>query len=143
MPTIKSRMIRGVKPNEETLKELQEQLGLSEDTDMMFMALEVDYDRKKYYCCLSGGKIENGDVHFSLVGRAALEVLMNHPSPNDTLTIQEIKIGPTPLKNKVKSILKKAEANSKICFVGDMQGELDGVLSDVFNIQKDESYAIR
>ncbi|EHC59714.1 hypothetical protein LTSEINV_1713 [Salmonella enterica subsp. enterica serovar Inverness str. R8-3668] len=43
----------------------------------------------------------------------------------------------------MKAILKKAEANSKICFVGDMQGELDGVLSDVFNIQKNESYAIR
>jgi hypothetical protein len=64
-----------------------------------------------------------------------LEVIVNHPSPSDTLVFQHVVLGETPLKTKIKAALRGAPANSKICFFGDMQGELDGVLSDVFNIQ--------
>ncbi|MCI7949320.1 hypothetical protein GOY59_02175 [Klebsiella pneumoniae] len=135
MSIIKSRMIHGVQPNPDTLAEIRQQMGIGEDKEIVFMALEVEFDRKTYYCSLSGGKLEDGEPVLTLVGRAALEVIVNHPSPNDTLVFQQVKLGETPLKNKVKAALKNAPANSKICFFGDMHGELDGVLSDVFNIQ--------
>ncbi|HBK3302464.1 hypothetical protein I5679_18905 [Citrobacter koseri] len=135
MSIIKSRMIEGIRPNAETLTAIKEQMGIEEDTDVRFMALEVQFDRKIYYCALSGGKLENGEPILTLVGQAALEVIINHPSPNNTLVFQQVKLGETPLKTKVKATLRNAPANSKICFFGDMQGELDGVLSDVFNIK--------
>ncbi|WP_192458023.1 hypothetical protein [Musicola keenii] len=138
MPIIKSKMLTDAKPSDETTRLLLEQLDLPPDTPIALMVLAVEFDRKKYYCCLSGGEIRNGQPHFTLVGQAAFEALANHPSPNDTLTIQEIKLDEIPLKNKVKAVLKRAPSNSKICFIGDMQGELDGVLSDVFNINHTE-----
>ncbi|MBA5204719.1 hypothetical protein F9U39_21365 [Pectobacterium versatile] len=136
MSIIKSKMLTDTKPSDETYSQLIKQLNIPEGTLIALMVLEVEYDRKKFYCCLSGGKIINGEPHFTLVGQAAFEALANHQTPNETLTIQEIKVGETPLKNKVKATLKKAPSNSKICFIGDMQGELDGVLSSVFNIEK-------
>ncbi|AZP69364.1 hypothetical protein EJJ20_00435 [Pseudomonas poae] len=73
----------------------------------------------------------------TLVGQAAVEALSNLPQGrNDSLIFQELKLGSTPLRNKVKATLKRAPANSKICFIGDMQGELDGHLAQVFNLQK-------
>ncbi|WP_449508436.1 hypothetical protein [Enterobacter ludwigii] len=136
MSLIKSRMIQGVQANPETIAEIQQQMGLSPDSTISFVALEVEFDRKTFYCALSGGTLDNGEPALTLIGRAALEVIVNYPSPNDTLIFQQVKLGETPLKTKVKSTLKKAPANSKICFFGDMQGELDGVLLDVFNLQK-------
>ncbi|WP_456309393.1 hypothetical protein [Serratia proteamaculans] len=136
MSIIKSKIISSAQPNPETADQLREGLGLPKDQPISLMVLEVNYDRKKYFCCLSGGEMKDGEPHLTLVGHAALEALANYPVPNETLIFQEIKIGETPLKNKVKSTLKNAPSNGKICFFGDMQGELDGVLSDVFNIQK-------
>lgn len=136
MSIIKSRMIQGAKANPETIVEIQKQMGIAPDTNIAFMALEVEFDRKTFYCALSGGKIENGEPALTLIGRAALEAVLNYPSSNETLTFQQVVLGDTPLKTKVKATLKKAPANSKICFFGDMQGELDGVLLDVFNLQK-------
>lgn len=136
MSIIKSRMIQGAKANPETIAEIQKEMGLGPDTNITFLALEVEFDRKTFYCALSGGRLENGEPALTLIGRAALEAVINYPSSNDTLTFQQVVLGETPLKTKVKATLKKAPANSKICFFGDMQGELDGVLLDVFNLQQ-------
>ncbi|PXV76773.1 hypothetical protein [Pantoea sp. PNA 03-3] len=136
MSLIKSKMITDAMPSDETYKKLLEHVGLPEGTSVGLMVLEVDYDRKKIYCCLSGGEMIDGSPHMTLVGQAAFEALCNLDVPNETLTIQEVKLGETPLKTKVKRTLDKAPRNSKICFIGDMQGELDGVLSSVFNIEQ-------
>lgn len=136
MSIIKSRMIQGAKANPETITEIKQQMGLDDDSNIAFLALEVEFDRKTFYCALSGGRMENGEPALTLIGRAALEAVINYPSPNNTLTFQQVVLGEKPLKSKVKATLKKAPANSKICFFGDMQGELDGVLLDVFNLQK-------
>lgn len=136
MSIIKSRMIQGAKANPETIAEIKQQMGLDDDSNIAFLALEVEFDRKTFYCALSGGKMVDGEPALTLIGRAALEAVVNYPSPNNALTFQQVILGETPLKSKVKATLKKAPANSKICFFGDMQGELDGVLLDVFNLQK-------
>ncbi|WP_147200851.1 hypothetical protein [Pantoea sp. CCBC3-3-1] len=136
MPTIKSKLMPNAQPSEETKAELLKQINAPAGTNIQLMVLEVDYDRKKLYVCLSGGAVVDGEARFTLTGRAAYEALCSISTISDTLTIQQISISETPLKTKVKSALKKAPANSCICFIGDMQGELDGVLSDVFNISK-------
>lgn len=134
MPTIKSKLVPYAQPSEETKSLLLKQMNLAEGTNVQLMVLEVDYDRKKLFVCLSGGNLTNGEPQFTLVGQAAFEALSLIPTTSNTLTIQHIKLGETPLKNKVKAVLKNAPSNSAICFIGDMQGELDGVLSDIFNI---------
>lgn len=136
MTTIKSKLIPGAQPSEETKTELLKRINAPVGTNIQLMVLEVDYDRKKLYVCLSGGDIVDGEPNFTLTGKAAFEALCNVQTVNETLTIQHVVIGETPLKSKVKSTLKNAPANSSICFIGDMQGELDGVLSDIFNISK-------
>jgi hypothetical protein len=134
MPTIKSKFISTAQPSKETKSELLKQVGAPEGSDIQLMVFEVDYDQKKLYVCLSGGGIKDSEPHFTLTGKAAFEALSSLDTPNDTLTIQHVVIGETPLENKVKDTLKKAPANSSICFVGDMQGELDGVLYNIFNV---------
>ncbi|MFU2936839.1 hypothetical protein ACM7NO_26140 [Pseudomonas aeruginosa] len=136
MPTLKSTLITGSKPEAGTLLRVQEQMGLRPGQSMQFMVYQVEFDRKKYYCCWSGGEMKGGEPHMTVVGQAAMEALANLPlGSNDALIIQELKLGPTPLRNKIKATLKRAPANSKICFLGDMQGELDGHMHAAFNIQ--------
>lgn len=136
MPTIKSTLICGSKPEAETLKLIQSEMGQPANASMQFMVYQVEYDRKKYYCCWSGGEIKNGEPHMTLIGRAAIEALINLPlGSNAAMIVQELAVGPTPLRNKIKAALKRAPANAKICFLGDMQGELDGQMHAAFNVQ--------
>lgn len=47
---------------------------------------------------------------------------------------QQLKLGNISLKKKVIAILKEKPKNSKVCFVGDMSGELDGHMHSAFNV---------
>lgn len=137
MPTIKTTLLAGAKPEASTLEKVQEQFAARPGQHLEFMVFEVDYDRKKYYCCWSGGEVKDGEPYLTLIGQAAFESLANLPlGRDDTLIVQELRLGETPLRNKIKAALKRAPANSKICFIGDMQGELDGHLPQAFNLQK-------
>lgn len=114
MPSIKSTLVAGAKPEAGTLLQVQEKMGTRPGQSLEFMVFEVEYDRKKYYCCWAGGEIKGGEPHMTLVGQAAVEALSNLPQGrNDSLIFQELKLGSTPLRNKVKATLKRAPANSK------------------------------
>lgn len=135
MSILKSKLIQGTKPEAETMKKIQEQMGVPPGVSINLMVFEVEYNRKKYYCCWSGGELKNGKAYLTLIGQAAMEALTNLPMGNhETLIFQELALGPTPLKNKVKAVLKRAPSNSKICFFGDMAGELDGHMHQAFNV---------
>lgn len=128
-------MIEGTKPEAATLLELQKKMGIPADTSINLMVFETSFKDKKVYTCWSGGAIEDGEPKFTLVGRAALEALVNLPlGNNDKLVFQELKLGPTPLRDKVRAAIMRAEPNMKICFIGDMQGELDGEMHKAFNL---------
>jgi hypothetical protein len=63
-----------------------------------------------------------------------MQALANLPmGNNDTIVLQELTLGPTPLREKVKATLKRSPLNVKICFFADMQGELDGHIHHAFN----------
>lgn len=67
-----------------------------------------------------------------------MEALVNLPLGDDSLFIvQELKVGPTPIRDKVRSAVMRAPEGAKLCFVGDMQGELDGVALAAFNLGRD------
>jgi hypothetical protein len=135
MPDIKSTLIIGAKPSDKTLLKAQKALGLAPDQAMEFMVFEVEYDHDTYYCCWSGGYMENGEPFMTPAGQAAFEALANLPFGQKRLIIQELKLGETPLQDKIKMTLTRANAGDKICFFGDMAGELDGHMSPAFNLQ--------
>ena len=136
MPEIKSTLLIGAKPSEATLLKMQKALKIPPDQAMEFMVFEVEYDRDTYYCCWSGGYMEKGEPFMTPIGHAAFEALMDLPlGGQKRVIIQELKMGPTPLQDKVKAALTRAPAGSKICFFGDMAGELDGHMAIAFNLK--------
>jgi hypothetical protein len=136
--SLSSRFIHGTKPEASTLSEIQEATGVPTDRQIALMVFETTFKTKKIYCCLSGGVVENGEPKLTLIGRAALEALINLPlGDQTTLIFQELKAGPTPVREKIRAAVMRAPEGSKICFIGDMQGELDGVAFNALNCQKD------
>ena len=135
MPAIKSKLITGVVGNEVRNQKFRNELGLSYGQQIAYMVMETKVDGAVYYCCWSGGSIEGDDVRLTEVGRAALEVLMALPAGDaESLHMQQLKLGKTPLKKKVIQMLKEKPKGSKVGFVGDMAGELDGHMHEAFNV---------
>lgn len=144
MPAIKSKLISGVVGNEVRNQKFRNQIGLLYSQQLAYMVFETKIDGVAYYCCWSGGVIEGGEPKLTEVGRAALEVLVALPIGNDdTLYFQELKIGATPLKKKVICMLREKPPLSKVCFVGDMAGELDGKLAEAFNLSGVKELKVR
>lgn len=138
MSKIKSTLI-DVKLTPEDNKKLTEELGIDNKKILKPLLLRVKFEHKTYYCCMSGGCIdkENQDVLLTPVGRAtldALAVFSNQKNPEFLLVLQEIRLGKVSLEEKVKRSLRAYPSNTSICFIGDMAGELDGILLDVFNL---------
>jgi hypothetical protein len=130
-----TKFIEGTKPEAGTLLELQEKMKVPANASINLMVFETSFKDKKVYTCWSGGAIQDGEPKLTLVGRAALEALINLPlGSNDKLIFQELKMGPTPLREKVRAAVMKADPGAKICFIGDMQGELDGQMHKAFNL---------
>ncbi len=135
MVDFKSQLITGVTASEVTNQRFKKQIGLSSQQQPMYVVLRVKLDGKTYYCCWSGGCVEDGDVKLTEVGQAALETLAALPvGSNETLVMQQLKLGPTPLQQKVKNSLRKLPSGAKVCFFGDMAGELDGHMHQAFNV---------
>lgn len=133
-----TKLIEGTKPEADTLRAIQQTMGVPEGVSINLMVFEVTFKDKTIYCCWSGGKIIGGQPRLTLIGQAAMEALANLPrGDNSTLIIQELKLGPTPLRDKVRAAVMKAPAGAKVCFIGDMQGELDGHMHKAFNLVKD------
>lgn len=135
MPAIKSKLITGVIGNEVRNQKFRNQIGLSYGQKLVYMVFETKVDGTVYYCCWSGGVIEDGEPKVTEIGQAALEVLMALPVGNDhALYFQHLRVGVTPLRKKVIRMLKEKPPLSKVCFIGDMAGELDGKLPEAFNV---------
>jgi hypothetical protein len=133
---IKSELIMGVSASEETERKLRAVHGVG-SRQINFMVMETTIGRMKYYCCWSGGSLVDGEVHLSMVGQGAMEALNALPfGDQGTICFQELCIGRTPLRKKIIKNLIEKPAGSKVCFFGDMGGELDGKMMDAFNMQK-------
>jgi len=115
---------------------LKNELGIPMDLKPRFTVFKTFIDKKIVYVAWSGGEIRDGNIFCTPIGQAALDVLSALPvGSNETLIVQELKVGPTPIKAKVKKALKKAPRNSKIVFLGDMANTLDGEMDKALNMK--------
>ncbi len=144
MSVIKSKLISGIIGNELRNQKFRKEMGLNYNQKLTYMVMETKVDGVIYYCCWSGGTIEGEDVKLTEVGRAALETLMALPVGNEnSIYFQQVKIGKTSLKKKVINMLKEKPKGAKVCFVGDMSGELDGHMFPAFNVKGSKELVVK
>lgn len=135
MSRIVSRYIKGVSPSPESRVMLNQMFSLRPEQEMVFCVFEVQCHGSTYYCCWSGGRIENGRPMMTLTGKAAMEALCSVKAEgDDQLHIHELRVGLTPLREKVMTILRAKPAHARVCFLGDLNGELDGLMAKAFNV---------
>lgn len=133
MTDINAKLIIGSDPDAETLAEFKKHMNPDPDALLGFSVFELEYKGRIFYCCWSGGKMTPEGPMLTLIGQAALESLRNLPmGDNSVLIIQEMRLGVTPLKDKIIALLEKTKENSKICLLGDLEGELSGQIGNVF-----------
>lgn len=136
---IQSTIIGNAKPNPTILRQLAEELDLDDDSKIRLMVLQIQAPEKTVYACLSGGLLVDHQIHLTNVGMAAVDALMSIPSGSDSpLIFQELKLGKTPLPEKIERIIDHITPNGKVCLFGDMSGELDGHIIQAINLQPGE-----
>jgi hypothetical protein len=148
--TIVSRMILGARFDPELVELLRKTHGLPKDVQINMNVFETTVARgertARVLCCWSGGKVEKegwqsaGDIALTLAGRAAISALSMlpacmdaHPVAKGRLVLRELRLGKTPLRDKVIDAILDAQPGDRIAFVGDLAGELDGKMSLAFN----------
>jgi|ETNvirnome_2_300_1030623.scaffolds.fasta_scaffold00372_15 hypothetical protein len=102
----------------------------------VFMVFETVCRGKTIYICLSGGRMVDGEPELTITGSAAFDALIRLPGDCKVMIFKEVKIGKTPLREKVEQTIMDAPEGARICFFGDMWGELDGVLLDALNMER-------
>lgn len=151
--TIEARLIIGVTcdPMTEMAVRAIQKVSEQQATQISFHVFQVKVNGVTRYCCFAGGQRsgpppEGGDFRqltsdtaegwplLTLIGQAALEALANVPVPSDSLVFAEIRKGKTPIRTKMIEIFKRS-GNAKVCFFGDLAGELDGLMSKSINLQ--------
>lgn len=135
MATLKSKLILVASASDVTDARLKKAVGLSLNQRVGYPVFQSTLGRKTLYCCCSGGELREGQVYLTAIGQAAVEALLKLPMGyNDPLYMQELRIGRTPLRKKVKRVIESTPAESKICFFGDMADELDGEILRALNL---------
>jgi len=111
---ISSRMIIGARCTPETENALKASIpGMPPNAKLNLMVFEVQINKQVRYCCWSGGTMRDdqgqnmADPRATPVGQAALEALAGLPfaDPQGTLVIKELRIGATPLWEKILKVL--------------------------------------
>jgi hypothetical protein len=145
-PPLTSRFILGARPAPETADKLRADMDLGPDAQLNPSVLEVEVGGKLRYCCWSGGAFPRTpeghsvarpeDVQFTLAGQAAVEALLALPFlPHKVLIFQEMRLGQTPLRDKVLAAFERsADVEAVVVFVGDLAKELDGHMATTFNL---------
>lgn len=132
---IEAQLILDGQANESTMDLICQEMGGDRSSQQSFMVFEIKHCGKTMYCCWAGGRMnEDLKPEFTLIGQAATEALLNLPCGSTQLIIQHMSLGSTPLLVKLKRLLDKLEEGAKVCFLGDVQGELDGQIQFVFDI---------
>lgn len=115
--------------------------GKADDSDIGFTVFKTtvtDTETGKAHsvlCCWSGGRITpDKQPELTAVGHGAVEALISIPPKFEGLIFAELRMGVTPLQDKVIARVLGAPDDARICFVGDLAGELDGKMSLAFNI---------
>lgn len=144
---IVSRWIFGASCDDAHLAELRAaNPGMVEGVSVSLSVMETTASRgersKRVLCCWAGGDVgKGGEVMISMIGRAAVNALMRLPSCMDDqpdgkgrLVFRQVKLGATPLRDKVIDAVLDAQPGDRLCFIGDLAKELDGKMGPAFNL---------
>jgi hypothetical protein len=130
-----TRLILGVTISAETAARVRALSKRGTDAGAMnFCVFQCTIGRKVVYCCWSGGRFAPTGPLLTTIGAASLEALENLALPAGDLIMQEVRLGPTPLQVKVIETLLAAPPGARVCFLGDLEGELDGQMGRAFNL---------
>lgn len=136
MAIVKSYLIENAATSVGLEYKIKQDMGLPMEAKPRFCVFKTHIDKKVVYVAWSGGEMREGEIYLTPIGQAALEVLSALPvGSNELLIMQELVIGPTPIKSKVRKALKKAPRNAKIVFFGDMANTLDGEMDKALNMK--------
>ncbi|MGX5833761.1 hypothetical protein ACWIJ6_06345 [Aeromonas piscicola] len=135
MAIVKSYFIENTSVSMKTEFSNARNFDLPMDVNQRYCVFKTFVDKKIIYCCWSSGYIENDKPKLTAIGSAALEALCGLTATDKKILIlQEIKLGKTPVKSKVRKALKKAPRNAAICFIGDFDKALDGYMIPALNV---------
>lgn len=113
--------------------------SIPSQVDVQFMIFEITLhqpgSKKTVYCCFSGGRIKKDVLDFTPIGKAAFIYLTLIPSETRGFCPSYITLrkGKTPIREQIIEAIRKAPPETRICFVGDFQGRLDGEIFPAIN----------
>ncbi|WP_199608850.1 hypothetical protein [Flocculibacter collagenilyticus] len=129
-----SELITNVSASDETNNDILQMLGIDHDGEVQYHVYKTQLDDKSVFCCLSGGVIEDNEIVFTPVGLGAFEALTNVNSNNQDYFAEELHVDNGPIKEQVEEILQRVPENAKVCFLGDITGELKEDIGKIFNL---------
>jgi hypothetical protein len=129
---INSELLTNVTASQETNKQILDMLELDHEGDIQFHVYHTQVDDKEVYCCLSGGVVENNEIVFTPIGLGAFEALSHVEVEQDNYYAEELKVENGSIQEQIEAVFNKVPADSKVCFIGDMTGELKSSISEIF-----------
>lgn len=127
-------LLSDVTANKDTNQAILELLDINESHDLQYHVYEIAYGDKQIFCCLSGGIIENGVIEFTPVGLAAFEALTNVKEISDTEYFADFISTEENIAEQIETVFSRVPNGAKVCFVGDITGELKEELSKYFTM---------
>lgn len=146
-PPILSKYITeiGAMPEEMDLLRTQFKVGKDVHPKEITMAVfEVIVNGTARYCCWSGGGAHLTEAptdaaslvqHLSPAGLVAQQMLCRLPFFQRKLAFIQLRMGKTPLRDKILRAFSTTPPDLMLCFFGDLAKELDGHMHLAFNVK--------
>ncbi len=127
-------LLSDVTANQDTNQAILEMLDINENHELQYHVYEVAFGDKQIFCCLSGGVIENNEIQFTPVGLAAFEALTNVKKENECEYFADFIDTAANISEQIETVFNRVPSGSKVCFIGDITGELKSELSKYFTM---------
>ena len=128
-------LVTNVTANQDTNAAILEMLELAQDQVVQYHVYEVAYKAKRIFCCLSGGVIENNEIQFTPVGLGAFEAMTNiYTEREPEYFAEQIVIAGGNLSAQIEEVFERVPNDARVCFVGDINGELKAELGKYFTL---------
>lgn len=128
-------LLTDVTANADTNQAILTMLEMDEQHELQYHVYHIQYEGKNIYCCLSGGVIENNEIQFTAVGLAAFEAMTNIQTETEAVYYAEqISQDEGELSDQIEQVFQKVPDGSRVCFVGDITGEMRDELEKYFTL---------
>lgn len=145
-PAIVSKYITEIGATAEEIALLRTQYKVAASVhpkEIIMAVFEVIVDGQARYCCWSGGELTDtsdipdsiAPIGFSPAGKVAFQMLARLPFVQRRLAFIQLRMGKTPLREKVLRAFRTTPHDMMLCFFGDLAKELDGHMHLAFNVQ--------